>query len=73
MQKIKELQGKKIAIVGLGKSWFDFALARTNGTSFDEVWVINAVGNVIYHDRTTNQWRKGDVRKKPRADLYLRT
>ena len=51
MQKIKELQGKKIAIVGLGKSWFDFALARTNGTSFDEVWVINAVGNVIYHDR----------------------
>lgn len=51
MQKIKELQGKKIAIVGLGKSWFDFALARTNGTPFDEVWVINAVGNVIYHDR----------------------
>ena len=51
MQKIKELQGKKIAIVGLGKSWFDFALARTNGTPFDEVWAINAVGNVIYHDR----------------------
>ena len=50
MQKIKELQGKKIAIVGLGKSWFDFALARTNGTPFDEVWAINAVGNVIYHD-----------------------
>ena len=31
MEKIQELQGKKIALVGLGKSWFDFALARSNG------------------------------------------
>ena len=51
MEKIKDLEGKKIAIVGLGKSWFEFALARTNGTKFDEVWAINAVGNVIYHNR----------------------
>ena len=51
MEKIQELQGKKIAIVGLGKSWFDFALARSNGEQFDEVWVINAVANVIKHDR----------------------
>ena len=51
MEKIQELQGKKIAIVGLGKSWFDFALARSNGEHFDEVWVINAVANVIPHDR----------------------
>ena len=51
MDKIKDLEGKKVAIVGLGRSWFDFALAKTNGTKFDEVWAINAVGNVIYHDR----------------------
>ena len=51
MEKIQELQGKKIAIVGLGKSWFDFALARSNGEHFDEIWVINAVANVIKHDR----------------------
>lgn len=51
MEKIQELQGKKIAIVGLGKSWFDFALARSNGEHFDEIWVINAVANVVKHDR----------------------
>ena len=51
MEKIQELQGKKIALVGLGKSWFDFALARSNGEQFDEIWVINAVANVIKHDR----------------------
>tara|TARA_R100000988_G_C3959068_1_gene145190 strand:+ start:128 stop:895 length:768 start_codon:yes stop_codon:yes gene_type:complete len=51
MQKIEELKGKKIAIVGLGKSWFDFALAKSNGEHFDEIWVINAVANVIKHDR----------------------
>ena len=51
MEKIQELQGKKIALVGLGKGWFDFALARSNGEQFDEIWVINAVANVIKHDR----------------------
>tara|TARA_B100001989_G_scaffold36289_1_gene21625 strand:+ start:7437 stop:8204 length:768 start_codon:yes stop_codon:yes gene_type:complete len=51
MEKIQELQGKKIALVGLGKSWFDFALTRSNGEQFDEIWVINAVANVIKHDR----------------------
>ena len=51
MEKIQELQGKKIALVGLGKSWFDFALARSNGEHFDEIWVINAVANVVKHDR----------------------
>ena len=33
------------------ESWFDFALARSNGEQFDEVWVINAVATVIKHDR----------------------
>jgi len=52
MKPIKKLEGKSIAIVGLGKSWHDFNLAKSHGAHFDEVWVINAVGSVIFHDRT---------------------
>jgi len=51
MKKIKSLKGKTIAIVGLGKSWFDYNLAKSHGVHFDEVWAINGVGSVIYHDR----------------------
>jgi len=49
---IKKLAGKTVAIVGLGKSWFEYNLAASHGDHFDEVWGINAVGSVIYHDRT---------------------
>jgi len=52
MKPIKKLEGKSIAIVGLGKSWHDFNLAKSHGAHFDEVWAINAVGSVIFHDRT---------------------
>jgi hypothetical protein len=52
MKPIKKLEGKTIAIVGLGRSWFDYNLAASHGDHFDEVWGINAVGSVIYHDRT---------------------
>ena len=52
MKPIKQLEGKTIAIVGLGRSWFDYNLAASHGDYFDEVWGINAVGSVIYHDRT---------------------
>ncbi len=51
MEKIKSLKGKTIAIVGMGKSWFDYNLAKSHGVHFDEVWSINAVASVIYHDR----------------------
>jgi len=51
MAKIKKLKGKTVAIVGLGRSWFDYCLAKAHGSHFDEVWTINAVSNVIYHDR----------------------
>ena len=51
MKKIKSLKGKTIAIVGMGKSWFDYNLAKSHGVHFDEVWSINAVASVIYHDR----------------------
>tara|TARA_R100000742_G_C4273782_1_gene93473 strand:+ start:1081 stop:1812 length:732 start_codon:yes stop_codon:yes gene_type:complete len=51
MEKIKSLKGKTVAIVGLGKSWFDYNLAKSHGVHFDEVWTINGVASVIYHDR----------------------
>ena len=52
MERIKSLKGKGVAIVGLGKSWHDYNLAKSHGAHFDEVWAINAVGSVIFHDRT---------------------
>ena len=51
MKPIKKLEGKTVAIVGMGKSWFDYNLAKSHGAHFDEVWAINAVGSVIFHDR----------------------
>ena len=47
----EKLKGKTVAIVGLGRSWFEYCLAKSHGHNFDEVWAINAVSNVIYHDR----------------------
>ena len=52
MERIKSLEGKSIAIVGLGGSWQDYNLAKSHGAHFDEVWTINSVGSVIFHDRT---------------------
>jgi len=51
MKPIKKLNGQTIAIVGLGKSWFDYNLAKSHSVYFDEVWAINAVASVIFHDR----------------------
>ena len=48
---LNKLKGKSVAIVGMGKSWFDYNLAKSHGVHFDEVWVINGVASVIYHDR----------------------
>tara|TARA_R100000900_G_scaffold51970_1_gene41551 strand:+ start:1617 stop:2354 length:738 start_codon:yes stop_codon:yes gene_type:complete len=51
MERIESLEGKTIAIVGLGKSWFEYCLAKSHGAHFDEVWATNAVADVIFHDR----------------------
>jgi hypothetical protein len=51
MEPIKELEGKHVAIVGLGASWQDYNIAKSHGVNFDEVWAINAVSSVIIHDR----------------------
>ena len=51
MAKDISLKGKTIAIVGMGSSWHDYNLAKSHGQHFDEVWAINSVASVIFHDR----------------------
>ena len=42
---------KSVAIVGLGNSFSEFILARTRSEKFDEIWAINSMSAVIYHDK----------------------
>ena len=42
---------KSVAIVGLGNSFSEFVLARVRSEKFDEIWAINAMSGVIYHDK----------------------
>jgi len=46
-EPIKELEGKSIAIVAMGKSQIDFHLSQIHSVSFDEVWAINAMVGVL--------------------------
>ena len=48
----EELEGKEIAVVGLGGSYMDYIMARINSRKFDEVWGINSMGAIIHVDRT---------------------
>jgi hypothetical protein len=49
--RVPDLSGKSIAIVAMGKSHSQFILAKTHSQPIDEVWAINAMAGVIYHDR----------------------
>jgi hypothetical protein len=49
--QVPDLSGKSIAIVAMGKSHLEFTLAKTHSQPIDEVWAINAMGGVIFHDR----------------------
>ena len=42
---------KSIAIVGLGNSFSEYILAKIRSEKFDEVWAINSMSAVIYHDK----------------------
>ena len=42
---------KSVAIVGLGNSFSEYILAKIRSEKFDEVWAINAMSGVIYHDK----------------------
>ena len=45
------MKNKSVAIVALGNSFNEYILAKIRSEKFDEVWAINGVGTVIYHDR----------------------
>lgn len=51
MTKVPKLEGKTVAIVAMGLSHKDFILAKTHSEEIDEVWAVNAMGGVIFHDR----------------------
>jgi len=51
MTNVPSLEGKRIAIVAMGKSHGQFILAKTHSIHFDEVWAINSMSGVIFHDR----------------------
>ena len=51
MERIKELKGKKIAILGLGASQIDFVIGLENSKEWDEVWVINSALAAFNYDR----------------------
>ena len=42
---------KSVAIVALGNSFNEYILARIRSEKFDEVWTINSMSGVIYHDK----------------------
>jgi|TARA_R100000656_G_scaffold64997_1_gene49662 hypothetical protein len=52
---IPDLSGKRVAIVAMGNSHAEFTKSSaSNGDSSifaDEVWAVNSMGGVIYHDR----------------------
>ena len=51
MSKIRELEGKKIAILGLGASQIDYVISIENSKEWDEVWCINSSLAVFDCDR----------------------
>lgn len=51
MKPIKSLEGKRVAIIGLGLSQVDYAIGLQNGRTWDETWTINAAAGVYKTDR----------------------
>ena len=51
LRKLPDLTGKKVAIVAMGKSNDQYIMAKTYSVNFDEVWAINVMAGIIYHDR----------------------
>jgi|TARA_R110002012_G_scaffold271217_1_gene456443 hypothetical protein len=45
------MKNKSVAIVALGNSFNEYILAKIRSEKFDEVWAINAMSAVIYHDK----------------------
>ena len=51
MNPIKSLEGKRVALLGLGISQIDFVIGMENGKQWDEVWGINSAAGVFNCDR----------------------
>ena len=51
MSRIESLEGKSIALVGLGISQVDFAIGLQNGRTWDEIWCINSAASTYPADR----------------------
>ena len=51
MSRIETLEGKSVALVGLGISQVDFAIGLQNGRTWDEVWCINSAASTYPCDR----------------------
>ena len=51
MEKLPELKGKKVAIIGLGASQIDYVIGVENSKTWDEVWTINSALSVFDCDR----------------------
>jgi hypothetical protein len=49
--RIESLEGKSIALVGLGISQVDFAIGLQNGRTWDEIWCINSAASTYPADR----------------------
>ena len=47
----QSLEGKKIAIIGLGASQIDYVISVENSKEWDEVWCINSALSVFECDR----------------------
>ena len=62
MQPIESLEGKRVAIVGLGISQVDFAVGLQNGKTWDEVWTINSAAAVYKTD---------DICRAPAASRFF--
>ena len=45
------MKNKSVAIVALGNSFNEYILAKIRSEKFDEVWTINSMSGVIYHDK----------------------
>jgi len=51
VEKLEELEGKKVAIIGLGASQIDYVIGVENSKTWDEVWTINSALSVFDCDR----------------------
>lgn len=51
MSRIPELEGARVALIGLGASQIDYVIGVENSQQWDEVWCINAALSVFDCDR----------------------